>query len=131
MSTVTGEAEWAIFLAAVCGQTYTQFDNAEGAFVVPEGFSAVHSFQAKSMGNVWELFGFILESQQEIIIAWRGSISTNDWLSNMNAAQKIQIHSRALPDPSGVHRYLCIRPGCHSLCAWHTVTGEDAVCNRP
>lgn len=48
----------------------------------------MHSFQAKSMGNVWELFGFILESPQEIIVAWRGSISTNDWLSNMNAAQK-------------------------------------------
>ncbi|MEK4048258.1 lipase family protein [Paenibacillus sp. FSL H8-0048] len=93
--------EWAIFLAAVCGQTYTQFDNAEGAFVVPEGFSAVHSFQAKSMGNVWELFGFILESPQEIIIAWRGSISTNDWLSNMNAAQK---KFKYIQEPCMTHR---------------------------
>ncbi|MEK3878413.1 lipase family protein [Paenibacillus sp. FSL M7-0420] len=88
MNNRTDEEEWAIFLAAVCGQTYTQFANAEGAFVVPADFSAVHSFQAKSMGNVRELFGFILESPQEIIVAWRGSISTNDWLSNMNAAQK-------------------------------------------
>ncbi|MEK3715921.1 lipase family protein [Paenibacillus sp. FSL R7-0333] len=101
MSTMTGEAEWAIFLAAVCGQTYTQFANAEGAFVVPADFSAVHSFQAKSMGNVWELFGFILESPQEIIIAWRGSISTNDWLSNMNAAQK---KFKYIQEPCMTHR---------------------------
>ncbi|ETT57723.1 lipase class 3 [Paenibacillus sp. FSL R7-277] len=101
MNTMTGEAEWAIFLAAVCGQTYTQFANAEGAFVVPADFSAVHSFQAKSMGNVWELFGFILESPQEIIIAWRGSISTNDWLSNMNAAQK---KFKYIQEPCMTHR---------------------------
>ncbi|MFD2878981.1 lipase family protein [Paenibacillus rhizoplanae] len=89
------------FLAAVCGQTYTQFANAEGVFVVPADFSAVHSFQAKSMGNVWELFGFILESPQEIVIAWRGSISTNDWLSNMNAAQK---KFKYIQEPCMTHR---------------------------
>ncbi|NQX46050.1 lipase family protein [Paenibacillus tritici] len=101
MSSMRNEEEWAIFLAAVCGQTYTQFANADGSFVVPAGFSVVHSFQAKSMGNVWELFGFILESPQEIIIAWRGSISTNDWLSNMNAGQKKYPY---IPEPCLTHR---------------------------
>lgn len=88
MGNMRNEQDWAIFLAAVCGQTYAQFEHADGSFVVPADFSVVHNFRAKSMGGISEPFGFILESPQEIIIAWRGSSSTTNWLSNMNAAQK-------------------------------------------
>lgn len=88
MGNMRNEQDWAIFLAAVCGQTYVQFEHADGSFVVPADFSVVHNFRAKSMGGISEPFGFILESPQEIIIAWRGSSSTTNWLSNMNAAQK-------------------------------------------
>lgn len=88
MGNLIREEDRAIFLAAVCGQTYAQFEHADGSFVVPAGYAVVHNFRAKSMGGVSEPFGFILESPLEIIIAWRGSSSTNNWLSNMNAAQK-------------------------------------------
>ncbi|WNS44660.1 lipase family protein [Paenibacillus sp. MMS20-IR301] len=87
MGNIRNEGDRAVFLAAVCGQTYAQFDHADGSFVVPQGYSVVQSFQAKSMGGIREPFGFILESPQDIIIAWRGSSSVNNWLSNMNAAQ--------------------------------------------
>lgn len=82
------EEERAIFLAAVCGQTYAQFEHADGSYAVPAGYSVVHNIQAKSMGHVWERFGFILESPQEIIIAFRGTSSTTNWLSDINAVQK-------------------------------------------
>ncbi|WP_407944235.1 lipase family protein [Paenibacillus durus] len=78
----------AIFLAAVCGQTYVQFSNMDGSFVVPLNYSVSHTIQAKSINNVWEHFGFILESPQEIIVAFRGTSSTSDWISDIIASQK-------------------------------------------
>ncbi|WP_379151063.1 lipase family protein [Paenibacillus sp. sgz5001063] len=80
--------ERAIFLAAVCGQTYVQFNHSDRTFTVPAGYSVIHIIQAKSLGRVWEPFGFIIESPQEIIIAFRGSSSTANWISNANATQK-------------------------------------------
>ena len=80
--------QWAIFLAAICVQTYTQFSNPDGSFVVPSDYSVIDTFEAKSFSNVWERFGFILESSQDIIIAFRGTSSTTNWISNILASQK-------------------------------------------
>ncbi|AJS61431.1 lipase family protein [Paenibacillus sp. IHBB 10380] len=82
------QEQWAIFLAAICGQTYAQFTNTDGSFVVPLNYSVSDTIQAKSISNVWERFGFILESPQEIIIAFRGTSSTTNWISNIIASQK-------------------------------------------
>ncbi|UQZ32212.1 lipase [Paenibacillus sp. PK3_47] len=78
----------AIFLAAVCGQTYAQFTHTDGSFVVPLHYSLCHTIEARSMNSVWEVFGFIIESPEEVIIAFRGTSSTSNWVSNMNASQK-------------------------------------------
>ncbi|MCJ8014237.1 lipase family protein [Paenibacillus sp. KQZ6P-2] len=78
----------AIFLAAICGQTYAQFSNTDGSFIVPLNYSVRDTIKAKSITSVWERFGFILESQQEIIIAFRGTSSKTNWISDMIASQK-------------------------------------------
>ncbi|MHA6529398.1 lipase family protein [Paenibacillus sp. BAC0078] len=88
MSSTNHFQERAIFLAAVCEQTYAQFTNTDGAFTVPAGYSVSYTIQAKSITQVWERFGFILESPQEIIVAFRGSSSMPNWISNANASQK-------------------------------------------
>ncbi|WP_379129682.1 lipase family protein [Paenibacillus sp. sgz500958] len=88
MFSTTSFGERAIFLAAVCSQTYTLFSNADGSFVVPKDYSVIHTIEAKSITNVWERFGFIIESPQEIIIAFRGTSSTTDWISDIIASQK-------------------------------------------
>ncbi|WP_240479818.1 lipase family protein [Paenibacillus wynnii] len=88
MANYTVNEERAIFLAAICGQTYAQFTNADGSFVVPLNYSVSHTIQAKSISNIWERFGFIIESPDEIIIAFRGTSSTTDWISDMIASQK-------------------------------------------
>ncbi|WP_051287495.1 lipase family protein [Paenibacillus taiwanensis] len=75
-------------MAAICGQTYAQFANADGSFVVPLPYAVSHTIQAKSVGNVRERFGFILESRAELIIAFRGTSTTTDWISNIKASQK-------------------------------------------
>ncbi|MCL6457830.1 MAG: lipase family protein [Gorillibacterium sp.] len=88
VSTNNDFEERAIFLAAICGQTYAQFTNTDGSFVVPLNYSICQTIQAKSISNVWERFGFIIESPQEIIIAFRGTSSTTDWISDIIASQK-------------------------------------------
>ncbi|GAA0389129.1 lipase family protein [Paenibacillus motobuensis] len=88
MRTIVEQEQRAIFLAAVCGQTYEQFTNTDGSFIVPLNYSVRDTIEAKSIINVWEPFGFILESPQEIIIAFRGTSSTTDWVSDIIASQK-------------------------------------------
>lgn len=93
--------ERAIFLAAICGQTYTQFANEDGSFTVPANYSVCHTIDAKSITNVWERFGFIIESPQEIIIAFRGTNSTSNWISNILASQ---IRFRYIKEKCLTHR---------------------------
>ena len=80
--------KWTIFLAAVCGQTYAQYTNTDGSFVIPKNYSNHYTIEARNISGSWERFGFILESADEIIIAFRGTSSTTDWISDMLASQK-------------------------------------------
>lgn len=78
----------ALFLAAICGQTYVQFANPEGIFVTPLSYQFHDTIFAKSITGTVERFGFILESSEEIIIAFRGTSSAQDWISDFIASQK-------------------------------------------
>jgi hypothetical protein len=93
--------QWAIFLAAVCEQTYAQFNDPNGKFVVPLNYTEVASIRAKSISRVWERFGFMLESSQEIIIAFRGTSSKTNWISDAIASQKT---FKYIQEPCLTHR---------------------------
>lgn len=77
----------AMFLAAVCSQTYKQYNDSSGRYVVPAGYEVADNFEAKSFGGKREPFGFILESDDRIILAFRGTSSTTDWISDAIASQ--------------------------------------------
>jgi len=77
----------AIFLAAVCSQTYAQFNDPNGEFVVPRSFEPVAEIRALSLIGVPERFGFVLESDTHAIVAFRGTSSTSDWVSDAMASQ--------------------------------------------
>ncbi|GGA24467.1 lipase family protein [Paenibacillus physcomitrellae] len=77
----------AIFLAAVCSQTYAQFANPDGLIVLPSPYRICHIIKAKSLTHQWEPFGFILEAPEELIIAFRGTSSTTNWIADMLASQ--------------------------------------------
>lgn len=77
----------AIFLAAVCSQAYAQYSHPDGQFVVPEFYEVVASFNAKSVTGHSERFGFILQSEDRIIVAFRGTSSATDWISDAIARQ--------------------------------------------
>lgn len=91
----------AMFLAAVCSQTYAQFENADGSFVVPQGYRAAEAFEAKSFGGNWERFGFILESDDRLVLAFRGTSSTTDWISDAIASQE---NYKCVKDAGSTHR---------------------------
>ncbi len=79
----------AIFLAAVCGQTYVQYTNKEedGLFLVPRSYRLAGSFTASSYESRPELFGFVIESDCCIVLAFRGTGSAVDWISDFIAQQ--------------------------------------------
>lgn len=84
----SGFEQRAIFLAAICSQTYVQFNNPDGLFVVPQNYTLRHTIYAKSFGSGRERFGFILESPDEIIVAFRGTSQQADWISDLIASQR-------------------------------------------
>jgi triacylglycerol lipase len=77
----------AIFLAAICSQTYKQFSHPDGSFIIPEGYEVAAIFYAKSITGKSERFGLILQSEDHIIIAFRGSSQKTDWISDAIARQ--------------------------------------------
>ncbi|WP_256208917.1 lipase family protein [Paenibacillus sp. CF384] len=76
----------AIFLAAVCGQTYVQYNNG-GYFLVPDSYRLVGSFNAASYTGKEEPFGFVIESDRAVVLAFRGTSSPTDWVMDMIAQQ--------------------------------------------
>ncbi|MFD0694014.1 lipase family protein [Paenibacillus sp. GCM10027628] len=91
----------AIFMAAVCSQTYHQFDNDDGTFIVPRNYHVSATFKAASFLGVEELFGFILESNDRIILAFRGTNTSSDWISDAIARQNAYPY---VQDGGWVHR---------------------------
>ncbi|CAM4019692.1 lipase family protein [Paenibacillus alkaliterrae] len=77
----------ALFLAAVCGQTYMQFNNKDGLFLVPRSYSLAGGFTAKGVDNSEERFGFVLTSERASVLAFRGSGSAVDWVADFIAQQ--------------------------------------------
>ncbi|MFC4779581.1 lipase family protein [Paenibacillus sp. GCM10023252] len=77
----------ALFLAAVCGQTYVQFLNTEGLFIMPRGYSLVGTFKGAAYDQLQEWFGFLMESERAAVLAYRGSGSASDWVSDFMADQ--------------------------------------------
>ena len=77
----------ALFLICACHQTYNQFEDAAQRFIIPAGFRYVTSFSAEAYGASLETFGFIIESDDSIIIAFRGTTSEADTISDLIARQ--------------------------------------------
>ncbi|UVI31136.1 lipase family protein [Paenibacillus spongiae] len=83
----TMDIRTALFLAAVCGQTYTQYESAEQWFLVPQGYRTVGTFTATAYDGARVPFGFVLESDRSAILAFRGTGSAVEWVSDLIAQQ--------------------------------------------
>lgn len=101
MTTSGFDNRTAIFLAAVCSQAYTQFNDPEGKFVVPYSYEQVAEIRARSLTGVSEIFGFIIQSESHVIIAFRGTSTTTDWISDAMASQ---VKCKFVDDAGQTHR---------------------------
>lgn len=88
-----------IFLAKACIQTYRQFKY-NGRLSVPSGYRLVQVFKAKVL-RVFDWFGYIIESDNDAIIAFRGSLSRRDWITDLGVAQT---NYQFVPKAGKVHR---------------------------
>ncbi|WP_338779937.1 lipase family protein [Metabacillus sp. FJAT-52054] len=73
------------FLLHMCVYSYRQFLNNGPVEVVP-GFTLVKAFKA-SANSIPEWFGFILESEDAVVIAFRGTQSDADWIADATIRQ--------------------------------------------
>ncbi|WP_347488177.1 lipase family protein [Desulfoscipio sp. XC116] len=74
-----------ISMAGACIQTYKQFKY-NGSFSIPNGYKLVQTFKAKVF-RVFEWFGYVMESEDNAIIAFRGSLSKRDWITDLGVSQ--------------------------------------------
>jgi triacylglycerol lipase len=87
--------EWAVFLAECCQMAYDQYLQ-NGIFSVPYGFKVVKEFKGVSFHSL-EWFGFILESDETVIVAFRGTQSDPDWISDAEIYQEAFPYCAAKP----------------------------------
>ncbi|WP_127533573.1 lipase family protein [Paenibacillus kobensis] len=77
----------ALFMAAICEQSYVQYYNPAGMFLMPNGYRTVGSFKAQAYDSEPAFFGFLIESDRAAILAFRGTRSTMDWVSDFISQQ--------------------------------------------
>ncbi|WP_078547613.1 lipase family protein [Litchfieldia alkalitelluris] len=75
----------ALYLLKICKLTYDQFDH-DGSFSIPNNAKVLKVFKAKSFDSL-EWFGFILEKDDSVITAFRGTDSDPDWISDAEVFQ--------------------------------------------
>lgn len=76
-----------IFLVQACVQANTQFKN-NGTFTIPAGYRLVQGFQANAWGDYGWL-GYIIESPQDIVIAFRASATSKDVKADIDYPQVV------------------------------------------
>ncbi|RXZ84302.1 lipase family protein [Paenibacillaceae bacterium] len=83
----TMDTRAALLYAAICGQTYVQFENEHSMFLMPPGYELVEPIKASAYDGVESVFGFILESADGYVVAFRGTSTPVEWISNSIARQ--------------------------------------------
>lgn len=77
----------ALELLECCLQTYRQWET-NGSFMIPANYSLVGAFKACVIIEL-EWFGFIIENDTSIIVAFRGTKSDLDWLADFKIDQEL------------------------------------------
>ncbi len=99
-------SEYAILLAAMCHQANLLFE--QGELVLPKGFAL--RYKIRALAGVEEpepeVFGFIAESRDKIVMAFRGTDSFKD---NESDQDLYQVQYPFVPDAGMTHRgFTCI-----------------------
>lgn len=80
--------ETALFLASVCGQAYTQYQNFDsGFYFLPDGYKHIGTLFLNQSEKAKDRFGFVISNDNCSIIAFRGSSTSVDWIHDFIAQQ--------------------------------------------
>jgi triacylglycerol lipase len=75
------DLDLAMTLGGFCEATYVQLDS-PGTFRVPSGYDLVAKFTGTDQQHMTAPFGFIAESAAAVVIAFRGTQTTTEWITN-------------------------------------------------
>jgi triacylglycerol lipase len=101
----------AIELLLFCEQAYKQWEN-DGKFMIPANYSLVSTIKACVIIEL-EWFGFIVENEDSLIIAFRGTKSDLDWLADIKIEQVLFPYAM---DGGSVHSgFLSIYKSCREM----------------
>lgn len=89
----------ALFLAECCLQTYNR-PGLKKIFSLSPGYSLIDSITGSHLKTL-DFYGYIMESSESIVIAFRGSRTNPDWIADLTALQtdfpytpaKLRVHS--------------------------------------
>lgn len=74
------DKDLALFLADCCIETHDEFKNDQ--IIVSDGYELVEKFIGDSAFHTAELFGYIIKSNDSVILAFRGTESIPDWIAD-------------------------------------------------
>jgi triacylglycerol lipase len=89
MSEVTRgwSARRALLLLAVLSQAYAQYKRPAGPIVLPHPYRMTAAIAGKAYADDQTAFAFLVESERDAVLAFRGTIRTDEWVSDAMARQ--------------------------------------------
>lgn len=79
------DTRWAVALTRFCAATYVQYAT-PSQFAVPAGYTLVAAFTGTDQLKVTAPFGFIAESASAVVIAFRGTQGTTEWITDSDVS---------------------------------------------
>lgn len=79
------DASLAATLAGFCAAAYVQLD-APAQFAAPAGYTLVATFTGQDQQKVTAPYGFIAESASAVVIAFRGTQTTTEWITDADVS---------------------------------------------
>lgn len=86
-STRGWSTERALLLMALCSQAYAQYKRPPGPIMLPQPYRMIDSIAGQAYAGVESPLGFLIVSDTETILAFRGTIHTDEWVSDAIARQ--------------------------------------------
>jgi len=72
----------ALVLTAILGQAYAQYKKPTGAIVLPRPYRMTAAFTGKAYAGDPAALAFLAESERDAVLAFRGTVRTDEWLSD-------------------------------------------------
>jgi triacylglycerol lipase len=72
----------ALLLMAILSQAYAQYKQPQGAIVLPHPYRMTAAFAGKAYAGEPAALAFLAESERDAVLAFRGTVRTDEWLSD-------------------------------------------------